>query len=63
MLDMLKPKAARTIPILARSLDRHLDEMGMGPSELVELACALIDHAARRARAPKESTALLRAPT
>jgi hypothetical protein len=60
---MPKPKSPKTIPILARSLDKHLKDMGMGPNELIELACALIDHAAKRARAPKENTVLLQAPT
>lgn len=41
-------KADKTISTLARSLDRHLSEMGMGHRELVELACALLDHAAAR---------------
>ena len=39
----------RTIRTLARSLDRHLSELGMGQQELIDLACALIDRAAERA--------------
>ena len=38
----------RTIQTLANTLDRHLDEMGMGRSELIKLACALLDRAMRR---------------
>jgi hypothetical protein len=40
--------STRTIDTLARSLDRHLSEMGMGPRALVHLACKLIDRATYR---------------
>jgi hypothetical protein len=46
----------KTITILARSLDKHLSAMGMGHRELVDLACALIDHAAERATQEQEPT-------
>jgi len=45
----------RTIDTLARTLDRHLAEMGMGSQELVDLACALIDHATQRAQGKQSS--------
>jgi hypothetical protein len=46
MSSMAKRK--KTIDTLARSLERHFAQQGMGPRELVDLACALIDQATRR---------------
>jgi hypothetical protein len=38
----------RTIQTLACTLDRHLEEMGMGRCELIKLASALLDQAMKR---------------
>ncbi len=46
----------RTILTLATTLDRHLEEMGMGRKELIKLACALLDHAMRRVATQENHT-------